>query len=383
MESKERQSTWTKFPLGLLGMAVLVMAVESTVRFRLDQISDWMSFTWRYASRRVDDMASRSEVIVLGDSLVKEGVLPPLIEGRVGASVYNLSVHGGTAPSSYCLLKRLVEKGERPRVLVVDFHPNLLAIAPRSNDYWAELLTPLELADLCWRTSDPLLFGKTCVEKAIPSYRHRVQVRAAVLAALRGEPLFATRFNDLLRLNYERNRGAQLLPIQDQSVTFDASSRVETKHLVWKAHRVNATYVRGLLELPEANDISVVWLLPPMSPNWVERRRAMNADAPHEAFVRAMNHEFPKMIVVDGRESGYPNSAFKDMTHLHVGGASELSKGLATVLLPLLRSPRTEIAGELRWLRLPPYQGEPVDPCLEVFDETSLALRPARETLTR
>ena len=380
----ERRQAWSHLPLGLLGMALLVLAVESSIRFRLDAISDWMSFTWRYASQSIREPASRADVVFLGDSLMKGGVLPALFDSKSGTASYNLSIQGGTAPSSYFLLKRLLDSGGRPRLVVVDFHPNLLAIAPRSTEYWADLLSVPELADLCWQASDPALFAKTALHQMFPSYRHRTQVRAAVIASFRGEAGYAKRFNDLLRINYQRNGGARLMPVQDQVVTIDPQFKFESHHRAWSPHRTNVVYVRRLLKLAEASEIVVAWLLPPTSPDWLNRRRSMNAEAPHDAFVKAIQSEFPSLVVIDGREAGYPNSAFRDLTHLHAQGASELSLGLASLLNPLLKkSPPGIHRSSHQWLRPPSYQGSPIDPDLVIFDETQVALRPAGAARSR
>ena len=109
----------------------------------------------------------------------------------------------------------------------------------------------------------------------------------------------------------------------------------------------------------------------------------MNAEAPHEAYVRAMSEKFPSIVVIDGRDAEYPSTAFKDLTHLHVGGASELSLGLAAILPRFLRVDGSRESESPRWLKLPRYQGQPLDPGLEVFDELELALKPAREFVRR
>ena len=382
-DSIEQKSALRRMPFGLLGMVIVVITAEASARSNLDQISDWLSFNWRYAAESVAGPAAKADVVLLGDSLIKGGVLPSVIEPRLGTSVYNLSIQGGTAPTSYFLLKRLVESGSRPRLVVVDFHPNLLAVAPRSTETWGDLLTLRESADLLWNSGDLPLFARTSLLRAFPSYRHRSQTRAAILAALRGQVVHAKRYNDLLRQAYERSGAALLLPIQDQVRGPESASNAGQHRSAWKPHRCNATYVRRLLQLAEDNGITVAWLLPPTSPEWLARRRAMNAEAPHEAYVRAMSEKFPSIVVIDGRDAEYPSTAFKDLTHLHVGGASELSLGLAAILPRFLRVDGSRESESPRWLKLPRYQGQPLDPGLEVFDELELALKPAREFVRR
>ena len=76
-----------------------------------------------------------------GDSLAKLGVAPSLVEARSGRSVYNLAVCAGQAPSSYFLLRRVLDSGARPTAILVDFFPRLLQVPPQHTPLWPALST--------------------------------------------------------------------------------------------------------------------------------------------------------------------------------------------------------------------------------------------------
>src|SRR5262249_14919578 len=90
--SGTRRNSRAGLPGGLLGMIALVVAVEGFV------VSDPLRFVgnpdrlgWR-TTRRVaaGGEARRSEVLCFGDSLVKHGVYPTVVESVLGRRAFNL-----------------------------------------------------------------------------------------------------------------------------------------------------------------------------------------------------------------------------------------------------------------------------------------------------
>jgi len=138
-------------PFGLLGMVALVVAVESfVVRHELD-FTPWGSSAWIVADRASRREATSCDVLFLGDSLVKMGLLPIVVEGETGRSAYNLGICAAQAPLPYFMLRRVLGAGGKPSAVVVDYKPNLLVGGPR--DFarnWAELLTPREAIELAY-----------------------------------------------------------------------------------------------------------------------------------------------------------------------------------------------------------------------------------------
>ena len=106
--------TW---PLGLIGTLALIGAVE---RFRAPRAhasrpTRRVEMSWQDAQRAAAGAEGRSDVLCLGDSRIKLGLLPRVLEDRLGVSAYNLGILGGQAPASYFLLRKVLERGIRPR----------------------------------------------------------------------------------------------------------------------------------------------------------------------------------------------------------------------------------------------------------------------------
>jgi hypothetical protein len=135
-------------PLGLIGMTVLVVAVESWLSSHSLELSqDRTLFEWRatgIAAR--GEEVKRSEVLCFGDSLVKYGIYPPILEASLGRSAFNLAVQGCPPPVSYFLLRRALDGGARPKAVIVDVHAMVLPSRPdQTVACWPEFLTEPEL----------------------------------------------------------------------------------------------------------------------------------------------------------------------------------------------------------------------------------------------
>ena len=102
------------------------------------------------AERRRGDGEVRGGRPRFGDSLVKHGILPEVLEARLGAPAYNLALPASTAPAQYYLLRRGSPCGAAPRAIVVnDIAPGLLTGTPlRARPLGLGLLGADDLADL-------------------------------------------------------------------------------------------------------------------------------------------------------------------------------------------------------------------------------------------
>src|SRR5271163_450943 len=78
-------------PWGVAGMIVLIVAIECFVaRNRLD-FTDPVSLSWRYSAEAVHTESPSCDLLCLGDSLIKHGLLPCVIEEATGWRTVNLS----------------------------------------------------------------------------------------------------------------------------------------------------------------------------------------------------------------------------------------------------------------------------------------------------
>ena len=111
------------------------------------------------ASRRAGPEVRRP---LLRRQHVKFGLNHRVIEARTGRKAANLAVVGGSAASSYFLLRCALDAGARPRTIVVDFCKDLLLYEPSSTKTvfpWYTFVDLRESVALCWASRDTDLFA--------------------------------------------------------------------------------------------------------------------------------------------------------------------------------------------------------------------------------
>src|SRR5262249_38125673 len=156
--------------------------------------------------------------------------------------------------------------------------------------------------DLAWTGRDSRLFAAMLLERAIPSYRCRLEIRANVAQALRGE-VPTTRWANLIhQRNWTANRGGQVsTPPANAAAIAQGPFSVETicRHPAWYIHRLNAEYIKRFLELADSRAIPVYWLLAPIHPEVQARFERLGVDARHVRYLHKLQDAFPRMVVVD------------------------------------------------------------------------------------
>ncbi len=358
----------SRCPRGLLGMLALVAAIELTLSSRALRFADTASLNWRLSAEDISREAARCEVACLGDSLMKIGVLPEVIRVGTGKRAYNFAMARAPSPMTYFALRRLLDAGGRPSALLVEFKPSLLALGPRSAlRHYQEILTLRESWDLARNSGTLKLFPQIVFGQILPSVRYRLEVREAVLSALKGELAPVAEINRVVRRNWSANRGAHLNrswpafpgPISEQIHEWFRSDR-------WECHRLNRLYLDRLFDLVKSRGIPVYWVIPPLPPELQSRRERSGVDRRYVDFVRSMQASHPEITVVDGRRAGYGNAAFADHTHLNGLGSITLSHELAVILK------RPGIPS--RWVELPRYRNWPIDAPMEDIDQSRIAL---------
>ena len=195
-------------PWGLLGALVLALLVESWVNRHSLDLSPLGVTGFSFAGRASRE-AGHDELICLGDSLVKCGMVPRVLEARLGKRTSNLACSGASSPFTYVLLKRSLEAGARPAALLVDFKATSLQVdLPTIERPLSEVLGPSECLELAWTVRDPAMFGRLAVSWLLPSLRARAEVRAWAVAAARGDSGSRRWENRVVLRNWSVNRGA-------------------------------------------------------------------------------------------------------------------------------------------------------------------------------
>jgi hypothetical protein len=358
---------WAAMPRGFLGTIVLVFAVESAVRRHSPDLAPSYSLEWQKTGRNIRPEAPRSEILCFGDSLVKVGVAPRVLEHRLGRRVFNFALSAGQPVASYFLFRRALEAGARPAAVVVDSKWTALAGRYAFNQaILPDIFGPREFLDLAWTARDPALFANLVLSQVLPSQHVRFEIRADVQTALRGESPPRRRNIDQWRRNWRVNHGAHHAPKEPRYHGEVDAGNGELLPAAWQPDPVVATYLERFFALAEARNIPVFWLIPPMVPALQCRHEQAGTDVGFTRFARRIQARYPQVVVIDGRYARYPHSVFIDPTHLDCQGAALFSDDLAPIIGRSLDRPESAS----RWVSLPLFRERSIGIDLEDVDRS-------------
>ena len=344
-----------RLPIGLFGAIALVVGFEAAVEWReLDTVSV-DAWQYRFASRTATAEAVGCEILAFGDSLLKYSFLPAVLERRQGLRSYNLAVCGGRAPYHYYLLRRVLEGGARPSVVLLEFFPSSLSTGPRLNaEALPHFLRASECLDLGLSARDTGLLGELLAGWLLPSVRCRQAIRADIVNWVQRKPGGARFEYTWLLPWWSKNRGAQAMHSQPaatgdvrllQHVAFPAS---------WSSDPVNDLYVDRFLDLARRHGAAVYWVLTPLSPALQAECERSGFDVRYAAYVQSWQQRFPNLKVIDVRHSEYdPDVYSSDPAHLGRDGAFVFSVDIGEFLR---RTGSEADSAAERWVTLPRFR---------------------------
>jgi hypothetical protein len=362
-------------PLGLIGMLAIIGAAQCVFGLRRDvrDSGGRVEMSWLEAARAARGLEGQADVLCFGDSRIKLGILPLVLHDRLGVSAYNLGILGGQAPSTYFLLRRVLERGNRPRAILIDFSESLLTFSPTGNaSCWPDWIGWRESLDVAWNAKDPALALSTALHGFLPGWCD--QSDRSPLFRLGSENDGGARSADenaVFQRNWRLNGGAQVAPRAFVQV---AETREEAAG-IWRPHPANAFYVDRLLRLAQGCGIAVYWILPPSVPARRERLQRNGVTAQYRQFVAARVAEFSCLTVLDGERLGWAAHEFRDPLHLNRDGAVRLSLAVAAATAP---RPVDQSSGP-RWVDLAASDDQEItkyQSLMEDLDQSRAAIEP-------
>jgi hypothetical protein len=358
-------------PWGLIGAVILTLAIE---RFGLHNNPAFLSMhaaNWQFADRYVESRSRGSDILCFGDSLLKFGLLPPVLRAQTGLSSYNFAVTVGPAPASYFLFRRALEHGAHPKAVLVDYVGGIQKEGPSSPTLkypWADLLRMHEAFELAWVSGQADLFTRTMLGRMFPSYKDRFELRARILAALRGVANDRAVAIAVFRRNWKTNDGGQA----NVKVAFeDPPPPQGSTKSTWTCDPINEIFIRRFMALASEHKIPVYWVIPPLSPMAQVHNTYHGDDQRFVDFVGRMQASFPNVVVLDGRPSGLDRTFFIDDRHLDLDGAAALTAGIGDVLARRL----PEKQRGPRWIELTKLSTRPGDIAVEDRRQSSAVFK--------
>lgn len=350
-------------------MVVLIVAVESAVSRRWQDLSDPVSLNWKFADRGARTEAAGCEVLFLGDSLVKHGLVPSVVQRESGLRGVNLSAARAPTLLTYFVLRRALESGAKPAAIVIDTKPAVLMGGVDYNaHYWPAALSPRECLELGRIAHKGTLALAVLTARLLPSLQARLEVRSRIETALTQAPDRMREINRVLLRNWTVNGGANVAMLDSPyrgEVSPEIQDRLHPDR--WYVDPANAAGLDALLELADQRGIRVYWLLTPISPGLQDWRERSGSEAKFEQFVRSYSERYPKTVsVLDARRMARDASLYVDATHLSGRGAIVLSRAIGGILKAGRGNhPQDRPGGWILLLDPPPDPVRAADPPLE------------------
>jgi hypothetical protein len=281
----------------------------------------------------------------------------------------NLAAARAPTLQTYFVLRRALEAGARPAAIVIDTKPAVLIGGAEYNaHYWPALLSPRECLELGWIAGKAQLGLSVLTARLLPSLQARLEIRAAIEAALTSAPDRVREINRVLLRNWTVNDGANVAMLDSPyrgELPPDLQDKLHPDR--WYVDPANRSGVERLLELTARRGIRVFWLLPPISPGLQAWRERSGSEANYERFARSFRERYAGVVtVLDGRRMARDARFYVDATHVSGRGAIELSHAVGRVLEAELTT-RTQQPSE-GWIVLhdpPPQSGQSTEPPLE------------------
>ena len=153
-------------------MIGLLVAIEGSIAGRWLDFSDPVSLSWRFSTVAARTVASGSDLLCVGDSLAKHGVIPSLIEAESGLRTVNLAAARYPTVMTYFVLRRALDAGAHPKAIIINTKQAVLLGSPDYNGrYWPAVLSPRECLELGLVSRRPETAAAAFIGCLLPSVR--------------------------------------------------------------------------------------------------------------------------------------------------------------------------------------------------------------------
>jgi hypothetical protein len=354
----------SRIPASLLGAVLLVTLIESALASHRIEFTPGPAWDWHLTVKAAGRQARSSDVLCFGDSTIKLSVAPTVLEapGAKQDSAYNLALIGGVPPAADVLLRTAIDSGARPQMILLSFTPTLLSRPTVLNlRQFPEILGVVDLLLLAFEERNADLGASLLLARLLPSYKSRLEVRTAVVAAIAGKDNPAREPNLRASRNIRFNRGAQILPAYD----FKPNAPREWYEVgfakPWSSAPGNAYFLERFLTRAERAGLTVAWLMVPLEPEAATLFRDRGQQRRFEHYLRHLQTRHSNLLVIDGLCSDYPRSRFVDPIHVNRHGTAAISDDLRALIARLAAH---DLPAE-RWIELPHFRDRSLPEPLE------------------
>ena len=374
------RETVRKIPRGFLGMLVLVGLCEAYLSTHELKFSRIEAEDWKASAKIAKQSLPPGGILILGDSQVKFGMMPLLMESKLGQPAQCLAVQGGQAPSSYFLLRKALDAGVVPSAIIVDFEPHLLRDGIEHNRrMWPELLDLPDAAELAIEARDSDTFAAITLAHLLTSYRERFEIRDNIMAAFKGETPLMQNWLEMADRNRGMNRGALAMSKSPADRVLHTEIWGNPTPTPWTPDPINDRYVRRLLKLAMDRHIPVYCALMPVLPAVQVKYEQHGMNDRYLAWIRNLQQKFYNLYVLDWRHSNYGHTVFTDELHLDHEGAASITAALGDYLLRSFHGQGVDI----RWIKMPDFQADVRQIAIEDSGQSDQLMRVKRKAMIK
>ena len=245
-------------------MVALLIVIEAFVAGHWIDLTDPVSLSWRYGRRAAETAVRDCQVLCMGDSLVKHGLVPSVIERTSGLKAVNLSAAPRTAPD-LSPPPPGVDSGARPKALIVNAKPAVLLGGPEFTARpWQEVLSVGDAIEMLQITRNAPFVASALVGRLLPSLRvagdsvHRDGRVPGEIDRIRS-------INPVLWRNWSVNGGrtASAVPAYRGELSGEVKRQLYTD--IFYVDPANAEAIERTLTLAAGCRIPVFWVLFPLT----------------------------------------------------------------------------------------------------------------------
>jgi hypothetical protein len=353
-------------------MLVLVALIESYIARNDLKFSRIEADDWKTTAKVANGELPPGGVFFFGDSQIKFGVSPLLLESKLGQPSHCLAIQGGQAPSSYFLLRDTLQSGVIPSAIVVDFEPHLTRDGIDHNRrMWPEIARLGDAVELAWHARDANAFASMALGLALPSYRERNEIRDNIVTALKGENSIMPGWLEMSARNKGMNRGALAITKNPSRPPIDISQWGNPTPKPWAPDPVNDLYARKFLQLALDNKIPVYCLVMPVVAGVHEKYEQNGLEQAYNSWIKKLQAGYGNLYVLDWRHSNYQEPSFTDGLHLNMEGAMSITTALGAYLERMFRGEGVDV----RWVQMPAFRPSEVAIAVEDSNRSNSFMR--------
>lgn len=311
-----------KYVTVIISTVLIFMATVYSLTLLLPEIR-YMDDEYPYWIQQRDYISTKSnkqEVILLGDSRMKMGVLPT----ELGENAYNLSLGGASPVEMFYTLKTYLDHHPLPKAVIIGFAPT--HYTQMYGSYIGRNMYFHYFNDETIDAVNKIIFEKDgkdfSLERKLYKYRlPNVYMKPVI------KSIFKPRSTENTKL-YELSRN-------EKGRMFSSSDNTERKFVFtpesnntdFKPLNSLTYYIEEILRLCQENAIPVYVEQLPMGNPGYQKLLENGYFTEYKVYLKALHDKFP-MSVINYEIPLYDAQLFRDNSHLNVKGAKRFSREL-------------------------------------------------------